>query len=253
MHNIYIQKFSWGKICLLSIICLKCYEVQTKQVARYILFLIIFLTLIGFLFVVAHQSTPQPTTLFGTPTPDISQMAGPFTTLQPKSNQNTADQQAQQQTEQQQLQAALEEIKKASISATITTTKGDITVEFYEQDAPISVFNFVQKAKAGFYNNKTFHRVEDWVTQGGDPNGDGTGGGNIPVEFNQRPFIVGSLGQASRGDGQVQNDSQFFITKSDASWLNGKYTNYGMVTSGMDVVNNIEIGDKIQNIVVNQQ
>ena len=86
--------------------------------------------------------------------------------------------------------------------------------------------------------------------QGGDPEGDGTGGGNIPVEFNNKPFVVGSLGVASRGDGKVQNDAQFFITKTDASWLNGQYTNFGQVIDGMDVVEKIAIGDKILRITV---
>ena len=72
----------------------------------------------------------------------------------------------------------------------------------------------------------------------------------MPVEFNNKSFVTGSLGMASTGNGQTQNDSQFFITKSDASWLNGKYTNFGIVTEGMDVVNAIAIGDKILGIVL---
>jgi peptidyl-prolyl cis-trans isomerase B (cyclophilin B) len=108
----------------------------------------------------------------------------------------------------------------------------------------------VTKAQSGFYNNLTFHRVEDWVIQGGDPKGNGMGGGNMPVEFNQKPFVKGSLGVASRGDGKVQNDAQFFITKTEASWLNGQYTNFGIVTEGMDVVEKIAVGDKIIGISV---
>jgi len=70
----------------------------------------------------------------------------------------------------------------------------------------------------------------------------------MPVEFNTKPFVVGSLGVASRGDGKVQNDAQFFITKKDSPFLNGKYTNFGIVTKGMEIVNKIEIGDKILEI-----
>lgn len=70
----------------------------------------------------------------------------------------------------------------------------------------------------------------------------------MPVEFNNKPFVVGSVGVASRGDGKVQNDAQFFITKTDSQFLNGQYTNFGIVTKGMDVVNQIEIGDKILGI-----
>ncbi|MDP3988487.1 MAG: peptidylprolyl isomerase [Candidatus Levybacteria bacterium] len=138
----------------------------------------------------------------------------------------------------------------ASVSAVIQTTKGNIELTLYGKEAPNTITNFVKKANDGFYKNLTFHRVEDWVIQGGDPLGNGTGGGNMSVEFNDKPFVVGSLGVASRGDGKVQNDAQFFITKKDASWLNGQYTNFGIVTKGMDVVGKIEAGDKILGITV---
>lgn len=135
-------------------------------------------------------------------------------------------------------------------TAVIQTERGNITITLYPKDAPNTVANFIQKAKSGFYNNLVFHRVEDWVVQGGDPLGNGTGGGNMPVEFNSKPFIIGSLGVASRGDGKVQNDAQFFITKKDSQFLNSQYTNFGIVTKGMDVVNKIKIGDKILEINV---
>ena len=136
------------------------------------------------------------------------------------------------------------------MTAVIKTDRGNIELTLYFQEAPNTVANFAQKSKSGFYNNLIFHRVEDWVIQGGDPLGNGTGGGSIPVEFNNQPFVIGSLGIASRGDGQTQNDAQFFITKSDSSFLNGKYTNFGIVTKGMDVVEKIEIGDKILGITL---
>lgn len=138
--------------------------------------------------------------------------------------------------------------QKEATKAIIKTAKGDIELTLYPKDAPNTVANFAQKAQSGFYNNLVFHRVEDWVIQGGDPLGNGTGGGSIPVEFNTQPFIVGSLGVASRGDGKVQNDAQFFITKKDSPFLNGQYTNFGIVTKGIDVVNSIEIGDAILQI-----
>lgn len=133
-------------------------------------------------------------------------------------------------------------------TAIIKTSKGDIYLMFYPTDAPNTVANFAAKAKSGSYDNLIFHRVEDWVIQGGDPDGNGTGGGNMPVEFNNKPFVVGSLGVASRGDGKVQNDAQFFITKTEASWLNGQYTNFGIVTKGIDIVERIQINDKILEI-----
>lgn len=139
---------------------------------------------------------------------------------------------------------------KASYSATIKTSKGNIKVTLRADAAPYTVINFINKAQSNYYNNLIFHRVEDWVIQGGDPKGDGTGGGNMQVEFNTLPFVAGALGVASHGDGKVQNDSQFFIVKTDATWLNQQYTNFGNVTDGMDVVNKISIGDKILGITV---
>lgn len=135
-------------------------------------------------------------------------------------------------------------------TAVIKTERGDISITLYLKEAPNTVNNFVQKAKSGFYNNLTFHRVEDWVLQGGDPDGNGTGGGSMPVEFNSKPFVIGAVGIASRGDGKVQNDAQFFITKKDSQFLNGQYTNFGIVVNGMDVVNEMEIGDKILRITL---
>jgi peptidyl-prolyl cis-trans isomerase B (cyclophilin B) len=137
-----------------------------------------------------------------------------------------------------------------AMTAVIKTERGNIELTLYSKEAPKAVQNFVQKAKSGFYNNLIFHRVEDWVIQGGDPLGNGTGGGNMPVEFNNKPFVEGSIGVASRGDGKVQNDAQFFIIKKDSQFLNGKYTNFGIVIKGMDVVNKIVIGSKILGINV---
>ena len=138
-----------------------------------------------------------------------------------------------------------------STTVVIKTSKGDIELTLYSKDAPNTVNNFVQKAKIGFYNNLIFHRVEDWVIQGGDPLGNGTGGGNMATELNNKPFVVGSLGVARGQDINISNDAQFFITKADASWLNGQYTNFGIVTKGMDVVNKIQIGDKILKVNIN--
>jgi len=134
--------------------------------------------------------------------------------------------------------------------AIIKTSKGDITLTLYPTDAPKTVANFIAKAKSGFYNNLTFHRVEDWVVQGGDPLGTGTGGGDMPTELNDKPFIIGSLGVARGQDIKISNDAQFFITKKDSVFLNGQYTNFGIVTKGMDVVEKIEVGDKILQISI---
>lgn len=136
------------------------------------------------------------------------------------------------------------------VHAVIKTLRGDIELALYSDIAPKTVDNFVKKSKTGFYQNRTFHRVEDWVIQGGDPLGNGTGGGSMPTELNNKPFVIGSLGVARGQDINISNDAQFFITKSNASWLNGQYTNFGMVTKGMDVVQKIQKGDVIQSIMI---
>jgi peptidyl-prolyl cis-trans isomerase B (cyclophilin B) len=144
----------------------------------------------------------------------------------------------------------VEEGMKASYSAVIKTTKGDIKLTLKGSVAPRTVKNFIDKAKSGYYNGLTFHRVEDWVIQGGDPKGDSTGGELMQTELNNEPFVAGVLGMARGADIRISNDSQFFITKTDANWLTGQYTNFGIVTERMDVVNKIEIGDKILRIVI---
>jgi cyclophilin family peptidyl-prolyl cis-trans isomerase len=135
--------------------------------------------------------------------------------------------------------------------ATIELAKGgSFTIAFRADKAPKTVDNFANKAKAKFYDGLSFHRVEDWVVQGGDPQGSGRGGGQMPSELNDLPFKVGAVGIARGADIKINNDSQWFVVKTDASWLNGQYTNFGQVTSGMDVVNGIKIGDKIKSITL---
>ncbi|HEY8829044.1 MAG TPA: peptidylprolyl isomerase, partial [Candidatus Limnocylindria bacterium] len=125
-------------------------------------------------------------------------------------------------------------------SATIDLERGgSFTIALRPDKAKQTVANFVAKAKSGFYDGKTFHRVEDWVVQGGDPDGTGRGGGKMPSELNDLPFSKGSVGIARGGDIKVNNDSQWFVVKSEASWLNNQYTNFGQVTSGQDVVQGI--------------
>ena len=148
----------------------------------------------------------------------------------------------------------------SSTAATIKTAKGDINVVLYPQDAPKTVENFATLAKYGYYNNLTFHRVEaGFVIQGGDPNGNGTGGISIfgPTfedELNastssyKAGYIEGVLAMANSGPNT--NGSQFFIMLADNLSLPKNYTIFGKVTSGMDVVRKIAIGDKIYTIAV---
>lgn len=154
------------------------------------------------------------------------------------------------------VQGPIKEDIRATISAQIRTSRGTINIILYNQEANLAVKNFINKAQAGFYKNLLFHRVEDWVVQGGDPKGNGTGGGAFQSELNGKPFTTGSLGWAAASNMQmgqgarISNDSQFFIVKSDAPWLDPTYTNFGIVEQGMDVVNKIKIGDKILDIVI---
>jgi len=132
--------------------------------------------------------------------------------------------------------------------ATITTSKGDIKVELFESVAPGTVANFKSKVSSNYYKGLTFHRVEDWVLQGGDPLGTGTGGGNIATELSKTPFELGSLGVARGGNIEISNDSQFFICTADCAWLTGQYTNFGKVVAGLDVAKKMQVGDKILGI-----
>lgn len=134
--------------------------------------------------------------------------------------------------------------------ASIVTTKGEIEIVLFSDAAPKTVENFVNKALSNFYSNLTFHRVEDWVVQGGDPLGNGTGGGQMETELNNNPFIRGSVGVARGGNIQISNASQFFITKTDAPHLDSLYTNFGQVSNGLDIVDSLEIGDRIISISV---
>lgn len=138
--------------------------------------------------------------------------------------------------------------KQTDVLVNLVTSKGTIKLKLYQTDAPNTVANFLAKGKSRFYNGLTFHRVESWVIQGGDPQGTGRGGGTMPTELNQQPFKVGSLGVARGGDIKVSNDSQFFICTDDCSWLTGAYTNFGEVVSGMEVAKQITVGDKITSV-----
>jgi peptidyl-prolyl cis-trans isomerase B (cyclophilin B) len=122
------------------------------------------------------------------------------------------------------------------------TNKGTIGLELYEEDAPKTVGNFIELAQKGFYDGVIFHRViEDFMVQGGDPTGTGTGGPGYQFEdeFNSHKVERGALAMANAGPNT--NGSQFFIVTADACpWLDGKHTVFGRITSGMDVVDEIE-------------
>jgi peptidyl-prolyl cis-trans isomerase B (cyclophilin B) len=127
-------------------------------------------------------------------------------------------------------------------SATLHTNHGPIEVELFDADAPKTVENFRKLSGDGFYDGVIFHRViRDFMIQGGDPTGTGTGGPGYTFEdeINDHKIVRGALAMANAGPGT--NGSQFFIvTKDAAPWLDGKHTVFGEVTSGMDAVDSIE-------------
>jgi len=133
--------------------------------------------------------------------------------------------------------------------ALIKTNYGNITVKLYGEDSPITVNNFLNLAKNGFYDGTKFHRViKDFMIQGGDPlskgtdtSAWGTGGPDYRFndEFNAHPLVAGSLAMANSGSNT--NGSQFFIVTAESTpWLDGKHTNFGEVVSGLDIVKKIE-------------
>jgi len=147
-----------------------------------------------------------------------------------------------------QKQVQLKNLADKYDQALIRTNVGDIKVQFYTMDAPLSVNNFLNLAEEGFYNSTMFHRViKDFMIQGGDPNSrdsdwsnDGTGGPGYQFkdEINAHKLVRGSLAMANSGPDT--NGSQFFIVTADETpWLDGKHTNFGYVTDGMDVVDEI--------------
>ena len=126
--------------------------------------------------------------------------------------------------------------------ATIHTNHGPIEIELHDEDAPKTVDNFRKLADDGFYNGVIFHRViPDFMIQGGDPTGTGTGGPGYTFEdeINDHKIVRGALAMANAGPNT--NGSQFFIvTVAEAPWLDGKHTVFGKVVSGMDAVDAIE-------------
>jgi len=126
-------------------------------------------------------------------------------------------------------------------NATLQTNHGPIEIELFEGEAPKTVENFRKLAGDGFYSGVIFHRViPDFMIQGGDPTGTGSGGPGYTFEdeFNDHPVERGALAMANAGPNT--NGSQFFIVTADACpWLDGKHTVFGRVTDGMDVVDTI--------------
>ena len=141
-------------------------------------------------------------------------------------------------------------------TATISTSKGDIKVELYTEQAPKTTQNFIKLAKAGFYDNLVFHRViADFMVQGGCPEGTGTGGPGYTFDDEASALALphdgpGRLSMANSGPNT--NGSQFFITHIATPWLNGKHGVFGAVLEGQDIVDAIEQGDAMKSIVIEE-
>ena len=145
--------------------------------------------------------------------------------------------------------------KEYKMKVKIITAKGDVNINLLPDKSPVTVANFVNLAKKGYYNGLTFHRViENFMAQGGDPNGTGTGGPGYQFEDevdNGLNFSkAGKLDMANAGPGT--NGSQFFITTVPTEWLNGNHTIFGEVVSDTDlaVVKKLSNGDVMTKVIV---
>ena len=144
-------------------------------------------------------------------------------------------------------------VERAKTSkARITTPKGDLVFTFYSDDAPQHSAAFIKLAEAGFYDGTTFHRVEPgFVIQGGDPQGNGTGGpgDNLKAEFNDRPHVRGTVAMA-RASSPDSAGSQFYICLDDARFLDKQYTVFGQLTDGFDTLDAIRRGDVMTKVAI---
>lgn len=135
-------------------------------------------------------------------------------------------------------------------AARISTPKGDMVFSFYPDDAPQHCAAFIKLAEAGFYDGTAFHRVEPgFVIQGGDPQGDGTGGPgyNLKAEFNERPHVRGTVAMA-RASSPDSAGSQFYICLGDARFLDKQYTVFGQLSDGFETLDAIRRGDKMTSV-----
>jgi cyclophilin family peptidyl-prolyl cis-trans isomerase len=132
----------------------------------------------------------------------------------------------------------------------VDTSRGALVFELFTDETPVHVYNFVELVKRHFYDGTTFHRVvPDFVIQGGDLRGDGNGGsawrgGSLRAEFTPRKFVRGSLGMP-RNDDPDSGGSQIFVCHRETPHLDGRYTLFGQLVEGFDVLDRIEVGDKL--------
>ena len=145
---------------------------------------------------------------------------------------------------------------KKGFTATFDTSRGKIVVDLFPKEAPNTVNNFVFLAREGFYNGTKFHRViPDFMIQGGDPQGTGSGGPGYKfadeTRNNPHKHQRGSLSMANAGPNT--NGSQFFITHVKTDWLDGKHTVFGQVRSGQEVVDAVKQGDVLKGVTIEER
>ena len=139
-----------------------------------------------------------------------------------------------------------------SLTATLDTDRGPIKLELYPDKAPLTVANFVNLARRGFYDGLGFHRViPDFMIQGGCPEGSGRGGPGYRFEDETGNGVAHERGVLSMANaGPNTNGSQFFITHVATPWLDGRHTVFGKVLEGLDVVDAVAQGDKINSVTI---
>ena len=140
----------------------------------------------------------------------------------------------------------------SQLTATFDTSRGPFKIELYPDKAPLTVANFVNLAKRGFYDGLNFHRViADFMIQGGCPEGSGRGGPGYRFEDETTNGVRHERGVLSMANaGPNTNGSQFFITHVPTPWLDGKHTVFGKVTEGLDVVDAVKQGDLITKVTI---
>ncbi|MCL2475115.1 MAG: peptidylprolyl isomerase [Chloroflexi bacterium] len=144
--------------------------------------------------------------------------------------------------------------KDKTYETVIHTNKGDLHLDLFAEQAPVTASNFITLARKGFYNNVTFHRViPGFVVQGGDPTGTGMGGPGYKFndEINSKRHLTGTLSMANSGPNT--NGSQFFITYAPQPHLDGRHTVFGQIkdlVAGMKVLNDITQGDRMISIEI---
>ncbi len=144
------------------------------------------------------------------------------------------------------------EAAQVTYTVRIETNKGLIVMEIYGKLMPVTVANFKKLASSGFYDGLTWHRVEDWVVQTGDPTGTGSGGSGERIKLETSPELKNVRGAVAMARSTDRNSatSQFYILRTDASWLDGDYAVFGRVIEGMDVVDQLAQGDTMTKVTI---